>query len=143
MSNLSVSSVFGRTAVLAVLASVTPQTVAHAADTTPIFWMAASNASPSFPGPTWGRLGLQDGVLRFDSSDYEWRVALRDIKRVEQSKAAPRAIEIETVEGATHFVTILDAKLLADSPQKAMQLIQRSMRDVTTPRSTLLTRAPR
>ena len=101
------------------------------------------DAAPSFPGRSWGRLGLQDGVLRFDSSDYAWRVALSDLKRVEQSKAAPRALEIETFAGTTHFVAILDARLLADSPRKAIQLIQRTMREAPTPRPTLLTKAPR
>lgn len=143
MRNVDFSSVFGRTAVLAVLATVPPPPMAHAADTSPIFWMAASNSEPSFAGRSWGRLSLQDGALRFYSTDYEWRVALSDIKRVDQSKAAPRALEIETVAGAMHFVTILDARLLADSPRKAMQLIQRSMRDASTPRPTVLTKAPR
>jgi len=143
MSNVYLSSVFGRTAVLAVLAAGSPQALAHAADTAPIFWMAASNAAPSFPGQSWGRLSLQNGVLRFDSSDYRWQLALSDIKRVEQSKAAPRALEIETFAGTTHFVAILDARLLADSPRKALQLIQRNMRDARPPRPTLLTKAPR
>ena len=143
MRNVCLSSVFGRTAVLAVVATVTPQTLAHAGDTAPIFWMAASNSAPSFPGRSWGRLGLQDGVLRFDSTDYEWRVALSDIRRIDQSKAAPRALQIETVAGATHFVTILDARLLADSPRKAIQLIQRSMREAPTPRPTMLTKGSR
>ncbi len=143
MSNVYLSSVFGRTAVLAVLATVTPQTSVHAADAAPTFWMAASNSAPSFPGRSWGRLSLHNGVLRFDSSEYEWRVALSDIKRVAQSKAAPRALEIETFAGTTHFVAILDARLLADSPRKALQLIQRSMRESPTPRPALLTKGSR
>ena len=117
--------------------------VALAADTLPISWMAASNAEPSFPGRSWGRLSLHDGALRFDANDYEWRIALSDIKRIKQSKAAPRALEIETFAGTTHFVTILDARLLPGSPRNAMQLIQRSMRETPTPQPTLLTKAPR
>ena len=141
MRSVCLSSVLGRTAVLTVLATVTPSSTADA--DTPVFWMAASNSEPSFPGRTWGRLSLQDGALRFYSSDHEWRVALSDIKRVEPSKAAPRALEIETVAGATHFVAILDAKLLPNSPHKAMPLIQRSMREAPTPRPAMLTKAPR
>lgn len=82
--------------------------------------------------------------MRFHSNDYEWRVALSDIKRVDQSKAAPRALEVRTFAGTTHFVAILDATMVAHSPRKAIQMIQRSMREASqTPRPTLLTKAPR
>ena len=132
-----------RIAVLTLLAFALPS-IAHAADPLPIFWMAASNSEPSFTGRTWGRLTVQEGELRFDSNDYDWRVALSDIKRVDQSKAAPRALEVETFAGATHFIAILDARMMADSPRKAIQVIQRSMREASqTARPTLLTKGSR
>lgn len=133
-----------KVAVLTLLAVMALPSPAHAADPAPIFWMAASNSEPSFTGRSWGRLTVQDGELRFHSSDYHWRVALSDIKRIDQSKAAPRALEVETFAGATHFIAILDAKMMADSPRKAIQMIQRSMREASqAPRPTLLTKGSR
>ena len=144
MKNVYFSGAFGKAAILALLAVVTLPSIARADDPAPIFWMAASSSEPRFNGGSWGRLTLQDGELRFHSNNYAWRVVLSDIKRVDESKAAPRALEVETFAGATHFIAILDAKLMADSPRKAMQMIQRSMRDAAeTPRPTLLTKAPR
>ncbi|MDO8679545.1 MAG: hypothetical protein Q7R30_13400 [Acidobacteriota bacterium] len=134
---------FGGAVFLALLV-VTLPSIAHAADQAPIFWMAASNSEPSFSGRSWGRLTVQDGELRFHSNDYEWRVALSDIKRVDQSRAAARALEVETFAGATHFIAILDGKMMADSPRKAIQMIQRSMREASEkPRPTLLTKGSR
>jgi len=142
MRNVYFSNVFGRAVVLALLV-VTPS-IAHAADPAPIVWMAASSSEPSLTGRSWGRLTVQDGELRFHSNDYDWRVALSDIKRVDQSNAAPRALEVETFAAATHFIAILDAKMMADSPRKAIQMIQRSMREASqTPRPTLLTKGSR
>ena len=129
---------------VALLATALP--AAAASDTPRIrrSWMAASSSLAAFDGRDWGRLSLTDGELRFLSNDYAWRVALSDIKRVDQSKAAPRALEVETFAGATHFVTILDAQMMAGSPRKAIQMIQRSMREASaTPRATLLTKGPR
>lgn len=144
MREVNFSSVLSTVAVLALFAVATLPSIARAADTTPIFWMAASSSEPSFTGRTWGRLTVQDGELRFHSNDYAWRVALSDIKRVDQSKAAPRALEVETFAGAIHFVAILDARMLADSPRKAIQMIQRSMRDASaTAQPTLLTKGSR
>lgn len=144
MKNVYFSGAFGRAAVLALLAVVTLPSIARANDPAPISWMAASSSEPSFTGRSWGRLTVQDGELRFHSNNYDWRVALSDIKRIDQSKAAPRALEVETFAGATHFITILDSKMLADSPRKAIQMIQRSMREAAqTSRPTLLTKGSR
>ena len=131
-----------RAGVLALLAVVGSASVVHA--DTRLGWMAASSSEPSLTARSWGRLSMQDGELRFHSNNYDWRVALSDIKRVDQSKAAPRALEVETFAGATHFIAILDAKMVADSPSKAIQMIQRSMREASqTPRPTLLTKGSR
>jgi hypothetical protein len=144
MKNVYFSSVFGRAAVLVLLVVAALPSIALAADPGPIFWMAASNSEPIFTPRSWGRLSLQDGELRFHSNDYKWRVALADIKRVDQSKAAVRTLEVETFAGTTHFIAILDATMTADSPRKAIQMIQRSMREAAaTPRPTLLTKSSR
>jgi hypothetical protein len=133
-----------KVAILTLLAAMALPARAPASDSAPILWMAASNSEPRFTGRSWGRLTVQDGEMRFHSNDYHWQVALSDIKRVDQSKAAPRALEVETFAGVTHFIAILDAKMMADSPRKAIQMIQRSMREASErPRPTLLTKGSR
>jgi hypothetical protein len=130
--------------ILTLLTLVAVPSLGDAADTSPLFWMAASNSEPSFTGRSWGRLTVQDGELRFHATDFQWRVALSDIKRVDQSKGSPRALEVETFAGATHFIAILDATLTVESPRRAIRMIQRSMRDAAaTPRPTLLTKGSR
>lgn len=133
-----------RAGVLTALFVAGSASVVGAGDTPLGLWMTASSSDTTLTGRFWGRLILEDGDLRFESPNYKWRVALSQIKRVDQSKAVPRALEVETFTGAMHFIAILDAKLTAESPRKAIQMIQRSMRDAAaTPRPTLLTRGSR
>lgn len=129
MRNLDFGGQLIRAGILAVLFVVGSASVVHAGDTPLGFWMAASSSESSLTGRSWGRLILEDGDLRFESPVYKWRIALSEIKRVEPSKASARAFEIETMSGAIHFAAILDATMVKDSPRKAIEVIQRGMRE--------------
>jgi hypothetical protein len=94
------------------------------------FWMATSHFEPALNGRSWGRLTLRNGELAFASSDYEWRIALSEIARVEVSKTAARAFEIESASGEVHYVAIFDAKLVTESPGKAVETIRRAHRSL-------------
>lgn len=126
MLNINSTGRFVLAGVLTFLAVVGSASVVHA-DTRG--WMAASSPESTLTGRSWGRLTLEDDELRFDSPNYKWRVALSQIKRVEASKASPRAFEIETTDGTIHFAAILDAVMMKDSPRKAIYAIQRGMRE--------------
>lgn len=114
-----------------VASSVTAQ--AQSRDTSRAFWMAASSNQAVLAGNTWGRLSLLDGVLTFQSSNYNWRLALSEIKRIESSKEASHAFEIESASGQLYYVGILDNTMTMASPGKAVQLIQRAVREAPAP----------
>lgn len=91
-------------------------------------WMAASATDATLWGRGFGRLFIEDGVLAFDSSGFDWRLPLAEIKRISESKRAEKAIEIESVSGQVYFVAILNGQLVAGSPTKALQAIQRAVK---------------
>lgn len=91
-------------------------------------WMAASAADPTLWGRDFGRLAITDGLLAFDSTSFDWRLPLSEIKRVSESKRADKALEIESVSGQVYFVAILNGQLVAGSPVKALQAIQRAVK---------------
>lgn len=129
MRNLDFSGRLIRAGILTVLFVLGWASVVRAGDTPLGFWMAASSSESSLTGRSWGGLTLEEGELRFESPVYNWRVALSEIKRVEASKASARAFEIETMSGAIHFAAILNATMVKDSPRKAIEVIQRGMRE--------------
>lgn len=114
-----------------VLATAATSATAHAqsGEAARAFWMAASSNEAVLTGNTWGRLGLLDGVLTFQSSNYSWSVALSEITRVESSKETPRAFVIESASGGHFYVGILDGTMTLTSPGKAIQKIQRAVRE--------------
>jgi len=128
--------------VAAVLLSVAAlPAAAQSPDPTRGSWMAASSTEPSLDGRSWGRMTMSDGVLEFQSSNYEWRLSLAEIKRIAVSKQVARGLEIESAEGQVYFVGILNGQLTATSPGKTVQAIQRAVRALPARapvRSTLL-----
>jgi hypothetical protein len=99
-------------------------------------WLAAAAQSPA-GASTWGRLTLRDGVLTFASNRTEWQAPLSDIKRIAESSRADRTIEIETHSGETLFVSILGQQMVTESPRKAMQIIERAVREAPAARAVL------
>ena len=90
--------------------------------------MAASSNQASLSGSPWRRLSLVDGVLAFQSSNFEWHLSLSEIKDIAASKTLSNALEVESVTGHFYFVGILDGQLTMTSPGKAVQIIQRAVR---------------
>lgn len=95
-------------------------------------WLAASSNQASLSGNTWGRLTMVEGVLAFESSNFEWRLALSEIKRVAASKELSNALEVESVTGQVYFVGILDSRITMTAPSKAVQAIKRAVRVAPT-----------
>ena len=97
---------------------------------TAAYWMAAAtNSSPM----QWGRLVLKDGTLTFHTAHGDWTTPLHEIKRVVRLKDADRTFEIVTASGAALHLTILGPLMLPEPPQKAMQVIQRAVRETPVP----------
>jgi hypothetical protein len=91
-------------------------------------WMATSATESTLWGRDFGRLSIADGVLTFDSTSFDWRLPLSEIKRVGESKRAEKALEIESISGQVYFVAILNGQLVPGSPVKALQAIQRALK---------------
>ena len=110
---------------------------ASADDTpTPACWMAAAVNSSTVQ---WGRLVLKDGLVTFHTAQGDWQTPLSEIKRIVRVKHAKQTFEIVTASGATLHLTILGAQMLPEPPQKAMQIIQRAVREVPSPVVTVTT----
>jgi len=92
------------------------------------FWMASSSYGAGQTGNTWGRLIVKDGMLTFFASRGEWRTPVAEIKRVSMVKGS-NSFEIETLSGSVLRLSILGPQMLVESPKKAMQLIQRAVRE--------------
>ncbi len=135
MSNNNLSQWLIKMVVAGLLAVAALPAAAQAqnADASRGLWMAASSNEASLPGRTWGRLTMADGVLAFQSSNYEWRLALSEIKRIGASKQVSNALEIESVSGQVYFVGILDGQMSMTSPGKAVQTIQGAVRVAPAP----------
>lgn len=112
-------------ALLAVALLVSPPAAAAQGDRAQTgIWMAGLD-SKGAAGNDWGRLVLQDGVLGFTSSKTGWQLDVSTIKRA-AIEPADRLV-VESVSGETYYVTILDARMEADSPRAALKLIQRAL----------------
>jgi hypothetical protein len=105
-------------------------TAASADEKPAMVWMAAArNASTVH----WGRLVLKDGTLTFHTAQGDWTAAITEIRHVGRVKGIDRAFEIVTASGATLQLSILGPLLLPEPPNKAMQIIQRAMRQTPAP----------
>ena len=125
---ITIARSFIRFAVMAALIAAallsTPGS-AHAVDAPRGIWLAGLGEQAS-TGANWGRLMLRDGVLTFSSSTTEWRLSVADIKRA--SIGPSDQLVVETLTGAVHYLTILDARMTADSPRDALKIIQKALR---------------
>lgn len=106
---------------------------AQSADLSRQLWMATSADEASLAGRDYGRLTIIDGELTYASTDFEWRIALSEIKRIAASKQMANALEVESFAGEFHFVGIVDGQLTMTSPGKAVQAIQRAIRNAPAP----------
>lgn len=127
MSTNNLSKWLIKVAVVALLA-VPGVAQAQSADTSRGLWLANSSSEASLAGRDFGRLSMANGVLAFQSSNYGWRVALSDIKRISSSKMLSNALEVETVTGQVYYVGIVDLQLIPTSPGKAVNMIQRAVK---------------
>ena len=130
MSNNNLARWLIKMTVAGLVVVATMPAVAQAQNQAPLrgLWMAASSNQPSLSGSTWGRLTLVEGVLAFQSSNFEWHLALSEIKYIAASKNLSNALEVESVAGQVYFVGILDGQMTMTSPGKAVQIIQRAAR---------------
>jgi len=130
MSNNNLARWLIKVTVAGLVVVATMPAVAQAQNQAPLrgLWMAASSNQASLSGNTWGRLRLVDGVLAFQSSNFEWQLALSEIKHIAVSKNLSNALEVESVTGQVFFVGILDGQMTMTSPGKAVQMIQRAVR---------------
>ncbi len=96
-------------------------------------WLASAVDAPA---GTWGRLTLKEGVLTFASTNMEWQKPLGDITRVAESRRADRALEIEAQNGEVLLVSILGPQMMTESPRRAIQIIERAVREAPAVRRT-------
>ena len=133
MSNNTSSKWLIKVAVVALLAV---PGMAQAQDASRGLWMATSSNQASLAGNDFGRLSMANGMLSFQSANYEWRLALADVKRVSPSKQVSDALEVESVTGQVFYIGILNGQLTLTSPGKAAQVIQRAVRTAPAPAPT-------
>ena len=88
-----------------------------------------------------GRLIVSAETLTFLGAGTEWSTPLADITRVSVPAGAKHVLRIDTVTGASLRVSILDTRMLAQPPAKALQLIQRAVREAPPARRTTLAAA--
>jgi hypothetical protein len=102
------------------------------------YWLV-STAVPTSNEVIWGRLVVKDGSLTFFAPRGEWTTPLAAIKRIARVKGSDRSFEIETVNGDMLRVAVLGPQLLPASPKKAIQVIQRAVRETPRPLVTVTT----
>ena len=102
------------------------------------YWLV-STAGPASDEVIWGRLVVEDGMLTFFAPRGQWKTPLAEIKRVSIAKGSNRSFEIETVTGEVLQLAILGPRLLTESPKKAMQVIQRAVREAPPARRPAVT----
>jgi hypothetical protein len=98
-------------------------------------WLAAITEGHGVKAE-WGRLVLKDGSLSFHGARDDWHAPVSDITRITIARDAERSFRIETVSGDVVVLAILGPHMLKESPKKAMQLIQRAVRE-SAPSTTL------
>lgn len=113
---------------VAFVALLTVPGVAQAQNASRGLWMATSSNEASLAGNDFGRLSMANGMLSFQSTKSEWRLALADVRRVSTSKQVSDALEVESVTGQVFYIGILNGQLSLASPGKAAQMIQRAVK---------------
>ena len=115
--------------VLAALVGLPVATAAAAADDPAQGFWLVSASGPASSEVIWGRLVVKNGMLTFFAPRGEWKTPLAEINRVSVAKGSNRSFEIETVSGEVLRLAVLGPQLLIESPKKAMQVIQRAVRE--------------
>ena len=92
-----------------------------------------SVSGPASSDVIWGRLVVADGLLTFFAPRTEWQTPLSEIRRVSRVKGSDSNFEIETVAGDRLQLAILGPQLVAESPKKAVKVIQRAVRETPRP----------
>ena len=87
-------------------------------------WLASHATEPV------GRLVVTDGTLTFYGARSEWSTPLSEITRVTAVKGSNDTFEIRTATGELLQLRVLTRQLGAESRKKAIQLIQRAVREV-------------
>ena len=97
-------------------------------------WMARPAAATE-----WGRLVLRDGALEFNSSSTSWLLVVSDIRRaaIESDR-----LVLESASGDNYNLTILDARLLPDSPRPVLKVIQKALQLPSARRESRIASAP-
>lgn len=96
---------------------------------TTAYWMAAASNTATVQ---WGRLVLKDGALAFYTTHGDWKAPLHTIARVSRVNRG-RTLEIVTASGSTLHLSILGPNMVPASPLKALQTIQRAIREAAPP----------
>lgn len=86
-------------------------------------WLAAHATEPV------GRLVVKDGTLTFYGARSEWSTPLSEITRIAAVKGSNDTFEIRTAMGEFLQVRIFTPQLMPESRKKAIQLIQRAVRE--------------
>lgn len=88
-------------------------------------WLVYVDDQAAAGGRNWGALSVKDGRVTFasNSGDLHWQVDLADASRIAPSKRVDGALDIELRNGKTFVVTVLDARMLPQSPRMAIKTI--------------------
>jgi len=94
-------------------------------------WMAEWFRPQHTSERTIGILKLRDGKLMFNetSGQAEWAIDLSSIKRV--ANANGRALSVETFDGGSYLLAIMDPNLTIGSPKKVLVMVDQAMRTMT------------
>jgi hypothetical protein len=101
---------------------------ARADDTPSQVWMAINADQSGGGSAAWGRLSVRNGMLTFHGTQADWKTPLAKIRRITPIKGS-HVFAIETMSGDVLRLAILNQQLLAVSPKKTMQVLQRAVRE--------------
>lgn len=111
---------------------------ASANDTPALVWMAINADHSSAGASAWGRLSVMNGTLTFHGSRGDWTTPLANVRRITPIKDSQHAFAIETMSGDVLRLSILDQRMLAVSPKKTIQMLQRAVREAPAARQPVL-----
>jgi hypothetical protein len=100
-------------------------------------WLASATSAETQEA-VWGRMTLKNGILEFAANNLTWQRPLTEITRIVERKGASRQFTIETAGGDLLHVSILGLQMMPESPRKAMQAIQRAVRETPGARTTVV-----
>ena len=112
---------------IALLLAVVAWPAPAAADEKPVvaYWLAATSHGGNIQ---WGRLVMKDGTLAFFTTEGTWETPLAEITRISRVRGSQQ-FQIATASGSVLQLSILGPQMVPQPPQKAMQMIQRAIKD--------------